>query len=247
LAPRVKAIALIVVLPTLEAKVPKTSDYFDYLEKAAALEKREAELKAQRDEFQRAVRAAKNKSTAKVDPRTRQTLQRMERELQRDIATLESEHPGAPARVTIVIPTRDRLHLLQECVELLEETVDWKRAELIIVDDHSRDTDAVRYLETIQRRPDLRCRVVRPTDRSAPFNYSHLVNLAGPLIETPLVLHLNNDVNALERGWLEEMVSWFRQPDVGVVVGRVTFMSTSTTTSCPATSSTERVSSGAAG
>jgi hypothetical protein len=89
-------------LPTLEAKVPKTSDYFDYLEKAAALEKREAELKAQRDEFQRAVRAAKNKSTAKVDPRTRQTLQRMERELQRDIATLESEHPGAPARVNVV-------------------------------------------------------------------------------------------------------------------------------------------------
>lgn len=89
-------------LPTLEAKLPKTSDYFDYLEKAAALEKREAELKAQRDEFQRALRAAKNKPAAKVDPRTRQTLQRMERELQRDKATLEAEHPGAPARANVV-------------------------------------------------------------------------------------------------------------------------------------------------
>ncbi len=127
--------------------------------------------------------------------------------------------PGILARlpVTIVIPTRDRLHLLQECIELLEETVDWRHVKLVIVDDHSRDTDAVRYLDAIQHRPDLRCVVVRPADRAAPFNYSHLVNLARPHLDTPLVLHLNNDVNALEPGWVEEMVTWFLQPDVGVV------------------------------
>jgi O-antigen biosynthesis protein len=119
--------------------------------------------------------------------------------------------------VTIVIPTRDKLHLLQECVELLEETVDWRHAKLIIVDDHSRDADAVRYLERIQQRTDMSCTVLRPMDRSAPFNYSHLVNLALPHLTTPLVLHLNNDVNALERGWLEEMCGWFSLPDVGVV------------------------------
>ena len=133
--------------------------------------------------------------------------------------------PGILARlpVTIVIPTRDRLHLLQECVELLEETVDWRHVKLVIVDDHSRDTDAVRYLAAIQERPDLRCIVVRPTDRAAPFNYSHLVNLALPHLDTPLVLHLNNDVNALEPGWLEEMASWFLQPDVGVVGAKLLY------------------------
>ncbi len=133
--------------------------------------------------------------------------------------------PGILARlpVTIVIPTRDRLHLLQECVELLEETVDWRHAKLVIVDDHSRDADAGRYLDAITQRPDLRCTVVRPADRSAPFNYSHLVNLALPHLDTPLVLHLNNDVNALEPGWLEEMASWFQQPDVGVVGARLVY------------------------
>lgn len=125
--------------------------------------------------------------------------------------------------VTIVIPTRDRLHLLQECIELLEETVDWRHAKLVIVDDHSRDADAVRYLAAIQQRTDLHCVVVRPEDRSAPFNYSHLVNLAQPHLTTPLVLHLNNDVNALEPGWLEEMATWFLQPDVGVVGARLLY------------------------
>ncbi len=133
--------------------------------------------------------------------------------------------PGILARfpVTIVIPTRDRLHLLQECIELLDETVDWRHVKLVIADDHSRDTDAVNYLAAIQKRADLRCVVVRPADRSAPFNYSNLVNLALPHLDTPLVLHLNNDVNALEPGWLEEMATWFLQPDVGVVGAKLVY------------------------
>ncbi len=125
--------------------------------------------------------------------------------------------------VTIVIPTRDRLHLLQECVELLEETIDWRHAKLVIVDDHSRDLDALRYLDQIQKRTDLRCVVVRLTDPHAPFNYSRLVNAALPHVDTPLILHLNNDVNALEPGWLEEMVAWFTQPDVGVVGAKLIY------------------------
>jgi glycosyltransferase involved in cell wall biosynthesis len=125
--------------------------------------------------------------------------------------------------VTIVIPTRDRLHLLQECIELLDETVDWRHVQLIIADDHSRDPDAVRYLEMIPHRPDLRCRVVQPIDRAAAFNYSRLVNLALPLVETPLILHLNNDVNALEAGWLEEMATWFLQADVGAVGAQLVY------------------------
>ncbi len=125
--------------------------------------------------------------------------------------------------VTIVIPTRDKLHLLQECVELLDETVDWRWAKLVIVDDHSRDADAVRYLDRITQRNDLQCVVVRLPDPHAPFNYSRLVNAALPHIDTPLVLHLNNDVNAMDRGWLEEMVGWFTQPDVGVVGAKLLF------------------------
>lgn len=125
--------------------------------------------------------------------------------------------------VTIVIPTRDRLHLLQECFELLNETVDWTHVRLIIVDDHSRDLDALHFLETIQRRTDLQCLVLRPANPRAPFNYSHLVNLALPHIRTPLVLHLNNDVNALEPGWLEEMAGWFSQADVGVVGAKLIY------------------------
>ncbi|MBI5770536.1 MAG: PSD1 domain-containing protein [Verrucomicrobia bacterium] len=98
------------VLPTLQANVPKSPDLLDYLEKSAALEKREAEHKKEQDEFRRAVRDAGGKGkgaakavTGKIDPMKRQQLQRQERELYRDIATLESTHPGSPARANALV------------------------------------------------------------------------------------------------------------------------------------------------
>ncbi len=99
-----------VELPTLVAKVPQTPDLLDYLAKSAALEKRQADLKKERDELQAAIRASggkgkgANKAAAgKIDPGKRQQLQKMERELQRDIGNLETEHPGAPARANSLI------------------------------------------------------------------------------------------------------------------------------------------------
>ncbi len=91
-------------LPTMRAQLPQTSELIDYLSKSAALEKRQEELKAQREELRRATVAAKvkGKAMAQLDPAKRgefQRLQRMERELQREIGTLEAQHPGAPARV----------------------------------------------------------------------------------------------------------------------------------------------------
>jgi cytochrome c553 len=95
-------------LPTLQVNVPKTDALLDYLEKSAALAKRGEELKKQQEELRRALKSAGGKGKAKsaemapgsrIDPRTRQQLQRAERELQRDLGNLESQHPGAPARV----------------------------------------------------------------------------------------------------------------------------------------------------
>jgi len=93
------------VLPTLQTSLPKTADYLDYLEKSAALDKRAADLKKEQADFRAATKSAGGKAkgaAARVDPQKRQQLQRMERELQRDLTSLEIEHPGAPARANAV-------------------------------------------------------------------------------------------------------------------------------------------------
>ncbi len=126
--------------------------------------------------------------------------------------------------VTIVIPTRDRSDLLERCLEALLLTVDWRHVKLLIIDDFSRDEKTARLLRLLSTRREFNCRVVRPTvDPMKPFNYSLLVNTALPHLDTPLVLHLNNDVDALRPGWIEAMAGWFSLPDVGVVGAKLLF------------------------
>ena len=123
--------------------------------------------------------------------------------------------------VTIVIPTKNRHELLQACVASLERTVNWRHAKLVIVDDGSTEPQALTLLESLAARSDLPCRVIRTGNVAAPFNYSRLVNLGTAAADTPLVLHLNNDIEAREPGWLEDMAGWMSVPGVGVVGARL--------------------------
>lgn len=126
--------------------------------------------------------------------------------------------------VTIVIPTRDRSDLLERCIEALLQTVNWAHVKLVIVDDFSREEKTVRFLKCLSERQDFSCKVVRPdVDPMQPFNYSRLVNTALPHIDTPLILHLNNDVDALKPGWIEEMAGWFSDAQIGVVGARLLY------------------------
>ncbi len=137
----------------------------------------------------------------------------------------------AENNVTIVIPTRDRAELLSACVASLDRTVNWDHVRLIIVDDGSTDPAALTLLAHLESRP--YCRIIRNRERNqagstsdkttadTAFNYSRLVNLGSAAAETPLVLHLNNDIEAREPGWLEDLVGWMSVPGVGVVGARL--------------------------
>jgi cytochrome c553 len=93
-------------LPTIQAKIPQTTALMDYLAKSAELTQRDNELKAQRLELNRATKAAKGKGkSVAMDPAVKgkaQMLQKKERELQREIGTLETTHAGAPARANAI-------------------------------------------------------------------------------------------------------------------------------------------------
>jgi GT2 family glycosyltransferase/glycosyltransferase involved in cell wall biosynthesis len=127
-------------------------------------------------------------------------------------ATLLSDSP-----VTIVIPTRNRVDLLRRCLDSLARTVPLSAARVVIVDDRSDDAEAKAYLASLNSRTDLRCEVISAPAGDHGFDYSALVNLGSARADTPLLLHLNNDVEALQPGWLEDMVGWMSIAGVGVV------------------------------
>lgn len=123
--------------------------------------------------------------------------------------------PDLPARkphVTVIVPTRDRLDMMRMVVTGLLETTDYPNWDLIIVDNGSEKAETLEYFAEIQA--DKRISVLRD---DAPFNFSRLNNLAVAQAKGPLILLLNNDIEPIDAGWLEEMVRQIQRPGVGAV------------------------------
>jgi len=126
--------------------------------------------------------------------------------------------PDIPPTVSIIIPTRDRVELLQPCVQSILQKTAYSGLELIVIDNGSSRPAALDYLAAISRDP--RVRVSRQDEE---FNYSRLNNCGVQKSNAEFVLLMNNDVNVIESGWLEEMVSHGIQPGVGAVGARLLY------------------------
>lgn len=120
--------------------------------------------------------------------------------------------PAAPPLVSVVIPTRDRKDLLEQCIHGLDHKTAYRDLEIIIVDNDSREPDTKAYFKALAARSDVRI-VAAP----GAFNYSRLINLGAAQARGDLLLALNNDIEAIEPGWLDELVSQVLRPDVGLV------------------------------
>jgi O-antigen biosynthesis protein len=120
--------------------------------------------------------------------------------------------PQPEPLVSLIVPTRNRGDLLQQCVDSVLEKTAYRNYEIVIVDNGSTETNALRYIEKASRSGTVR--VIR---HDAPFNYSEINNLAVKTCNGPLVGLLNNDVEVITEDWLSEMVSHALRPNVGAV------------------------------
>jgi GT2 family glycosyltransferase len=127
--------------------------------------------------------------------------------------------PDPPPLVSLIIPTRDGLELLQSCVAPLLERTRYRHLELILVDNDSRDREALAFLDQLVR-GDGRARVLR---FSGSFNFSAINNAAVAQANGELVALVNNDVTPIEGDWLEQMIAHAVRPDVGCVGAKLLY------------------------
>lgn len=122
--------------------------------------------------------------------------------------------PDPPPLVSIIIPTRNQLTLLRRCIDSILDDETYPNYELIVVNNGSDDPETVAYLSRLSR-IDPRCRSV---DYDRPFNYSAINNWAvREEAKGELVLLLNNDMQVITKGWLEELASQAARPEIGCV------------------------------
>jgi GT2 family glycosyltransferase/2-polyprenyl-3-methyl-5-hydroxy-6-metoxy-1,4-benzoquinol methylase len=118
--------------------------------------------------------------------------------------------------VTLVIPTRNAHVLVKQCIDSIKRLTTYPRYEIILVDNGSDEPESLEYFATIDREENIR--VMRD---DGPFNYSALNNKAVRIANGELIGLVNNDIEVITPGWLEEMVSIALQPNVGAVGARL--------------------------
>ncbi len=124
---------------------------------------------------------------------------------------------GGPERirVSIIIPTRDRVDLLRRCLESIQnltQPLDTGTWEVVVVDNGSTDVATLEYLQHLQDQGQIFC--IRD---DAPFNYSRLNNRAVALCRGKVLVFLNNDTEVISSHWLQRLVAQAERPDVGAV------------------------------
>jgi GT2 family glycosyltransferase len=125
--------------------------------------------------------------------------------------------PSVLPLVSIIIPTRDRADLLGMCLDSLLAKTTYANYEIIIVDNGSVEASTQALFA---RLPKDRVSVIRD---DAPFNYSRLNNLAVAQAKGNVICLMNNDIEILTPDWMEEMLSFASQSDIGCVGARLWF------------------------
>lgn len=118
---------------------------------------------------------------------------------------------GEP-RVSLIIPTRDRVDLLRVCVGSILERTDYSNYEIVIVDNQSVEPATHEYFAELAGNPRVR---IFPFDE--PFNYSRLNNAAVATSDAEVIGLINNDIEVIGGGWMREMVSHAIRPEIGCV------------------------------
>ena len=118
--------------------------------------------------------------------------------------------------VSIIIPMRDRIALLRQCLRSIREQTDYETLEFVIVDNGSTAEEALEFLCQLSAADEAR--VIRDAEG---FNFSRLTNAGAAAARGEILLFLNNDIEATERDWLREMASHAIQSEVGAVGARL--------------------------
>ena len=115
-------------------------------------------------------------------------------------------------RVSIVIPTKDKVEYLKRAIESIQEHTKYTNYEIVIVNNRSEEKETMEYFKGISREKNIRV-----IDFNEPFHFGKLYNWAVKQIDGEYMLMLNNDIKVLNDGWLESMLEWCQLPEVGSV------------------------------
>ncbi len=123
---------------------------------------------------------------------------------------------GSPL-VSVIVPFKDGPDLLETCVASVLKQSTYENFEIIGVSNNSVKPETHALMRRLQGE-DKRIRFV---EFDVPFNYSRINNHAVSLANGEHLVLLNNDVEIISPGWIEELLGHSQRPEVGAVGGKL--------------------------
>ena len=124
---------------------------------------------------------------------------------------LEATQVPVKGTVSILIPFKDHLDLLRNCLRSLRRG-SYQSKEIILLDNGSTCPRMLKYLKRVRGLAGPKV-IACP----GPFNFSRICNLGARHAGGDFLLFLNNDMEVLDADWLEQLLRLGCRADVGIV------------------------------
>ncbi len=125
----------------------------------------------------------------------------------------QGESGWEDALVSVLIPNKDHVQDLKQCIESLQNVNTWENLEILIIENNSQDPETFAYYEELCRENPR----VRVLTYNGAFNYSAVNNYGAANASGDLLLLLNNDTMILESESIRHMAYLAAKPDTGAV------------------------------
>ncbi|HEY1313540.1 MAG TPA: glycosyltransferase, partial [Steroidobacteraceae bacterium] len=112
-------------------------------------------------------------------------------------------------RVSIIIPTRASRGLIKVCLETLKAKTAYRDYEIICIENIP--------LEDAQWKEWLRANADKVLSTDEPFNWSRYNNRCAQQASGDFLLFLNDDIEILDKDWLDTLLHAAARPEVGIV------------------------------
>ena len=119
--------------------------------------------------------------------------------------------------VSIIIPNKDHIEDLERCMKSIDEHSTYRNYEYIIVENNSDQEETFAYYKKLEAEKSN----VRVVYWDREFNYSAINNFGETFAKGEYLLLLNNDIEAINDDWMEEMLGYCMRDDVGIVGARL--------------------------
>lgn len=121
--------------------------------------------------------------------------------------------------VSIIIPTKNHLDLLERCVTSVIDKSTYSNYEIIIIDTGSTDHEVHDYYQEILDKYSN----ITLLNWEKPFNYSAVNNYAVTKAKGEYLLFLNNDTEVITPDWIDYLLEHAQRPQVGAVGSKLLY------------------------